>query len=102
TLLVCLAFSAVPVVGVIPGVVYYRMTLVSGLRGYVPPVRGCLARVVTRVLGFAVLALQPIPLVGALVLPLLCITAYLVYRRALTGHALPELERAEALPSPAG
>ena len=30
--------SAIPVVGVIPGVIYYRLTLVSGLRGYVPAV----------------------------------------------------------------
>jgi Zn finger protein HypA/HybF involved in hydrogenase expression len=102
TLLVCLGFSAIPVVGVIPGVVYYRLTLVSALRGFVPPVRGCLARAVTRVLGFGVLALQPIPVLGALVLPMLCLTAFLVYRRALTGHARAELAAAEAATAPAG
>ncbi len=93
TLLVCLGFSAIPVLGVIPGVVYYRLTLVSGLRGYVPPLRGCLARVAVRVVSWVLIAVQPIPLVGALVLPIMCFATYGIYRHALAGRAREDLKQ---------
>jgi Zn finger protein HypA/HybF involved in hydrogenase expression len=83
TLLVCLCFSAIPVVGVIPGVIYYRLNLVTGFRGYIPPVSGCFARIWVRFVHWALILLQPIPLFGALMLPLMCWSTYAVYRRAL-------------------
>ena len=96
TLLVCLALSAIPVVGVIPGVVYYRLTLVSGLRGYVPPLRGCLARVAIRVIHFGLIAPQPIPILGALIVPLMCFSTYTIYRGSLKGRAGKDLAGIEA------
>lgn len=95
TLLICLAFSAIPVVGVIPGVIYYRLTVVSGLRGYVPPLRGCLARVMIRVIHFGIIALQPIPILGALIVPLMCLTTYTIYRSSLKGRAEDDLAALE-------
>jgi len=91
TLLVCLGLGAIPILGVIPGVVYYRLNLVAGLRGYVPPLRGCTTRWIVRLIHFVVIVLQPIPLLGALVLPFLCWSTYAIYRRSLSGRAREEL-----------
>jgi hypothetical protein len=87
TLLVSLALGAVPLLGVVPGVIYYRLNLVSGLRGYIPPLRGCTTKWLVRLMHFGVIALQPIPIVGALVLPLMCWSTYAIYRRSLAGRA---------------
>ena len=91
TLLICLGFGAIPLLGVIPGVIYYRLNLVAGLRGYIPPLRGCTTKWVVRLIHFAVIALQPIPLVGAIVLPFMCWSTYAIYRRSLSGRAREDL-----------
>jgi hypothetical protein len=91
TLLICLALSAIPIVGVVPGVVYYRLTLVTGLRGYVPPLRGCFARVLVSLIHWGLIAFQPIPLLGALIVPVMCLSTYLIYVRALEGRAEKDL-----------
>jgi hypothetical protein len=99
TLLVSLTLSAIPVVGVVPGVVYYRLAIVSGLRGYVPPLRGCLARVMIRVIHFGLIAFQPIPILGALIVPLMCLSTYTIYRSSLKGRAGKDLAALEPVPS---
>ena len=91
TLLVSLGLGAIPLLGVIPGVIYYRLNLVAGLRGYIPPMRGCTTKWVVRVIHFAVIVLQPIPLLGALVLPFMCWSTYAIYRRSLVDRARSEL-----------
>ncbi len=90
-LLVSFLLGAIPLLGVIPGVLYYRLNLVSGLRGYLPPLRGFTARWLARLMQVGLLALQPIPLLGAVALPLLCWSTYAVYRRALGVRAEEEL-----------
>jgi uncharacterized protein with PIN domain len=100
TLWICLGLSAIPVVGVVPGVVYYRLALVSGLRGYVPPLRGCLARALIRVIHFGIIALQPIPILGALIVPLMCASTYAIYRSSLKGRAGKDLAGIEVVPVP--
>ena len=97
TLWICLGLSAIPVVGVIPGVVYYRLALVSGLRGYVPPLRGCLARVMIRVVNWGLILLQPIPILGALIVPLMCASSYWIYRSSLNGRAEKDMAAAASL-----
>lgn len=94
TLLVSLGLGAIPLLGVIPGVIYYRLNLVAGLRGYIPPLRGCTTKWVVRLIHFAVIALQPIPLVGAVVLPFMCWSTYAIYRRSLAGRAREDLASA--------
>lgn len=96
TLLVSLGLGAIPILGVIPGVIYYRLNLVAGLRGYLPPLRGCTTRWTVRVIHFLVIALQPIPLVGAVVLPFMCWSTYAIYRRSLSGRAREDLAAAAA------
>ncbi len=97
TLLVSLALSAIPVLGVVPGVVYYRLTLVSGVRGFVPPLSGCATRLVVRVVEWGLIALQPIPILGAFVVPLMCFATYRIYRRAVAEHATAEMREGAIL-----
>jgi Zn finger protein HypA/HybF involved in hydrogenase expression len=96
TLVVCFLLGAIPIVGVIPGVAYFRLTLVSGLRGYLPPLRGCVSRWIVRIVNWVLIGFQVIPFAGALVLPTMCVTNYWIYRRALRGRAQDDLA-----PSPA-
>lgn len=91
TLLVTLGLGAIPILGLVPGVICYRLNLVAGLRGYLPPLRGCTTRGVVKGLHVAVLFLQPIPLVGALILPLLAWGTYAIYRRSLATRARADL-----------
>jgi hypothetical protein len=93
TLLVSLGLGAIPLLGVVPGVLYYRLNLVAGLRGYIPPLRGCTTRWVVRLIHCVVIALQPIPILGALVLPFMCWSTYLIYRRSLATRAREDLAR---------
>jgi hypothetical protein len=91
TLLVSAALGAIPLLGVVPGVAYYRLNLVSGLRGYIPPLRGITTRWLVRLIHVLVVVVQPIPLVGAVALPVLCWSTYAIYRRSLAGRARAEL-----------
>lgn len=83
TLLLLLGMGAIPFVGLVAGVIYYRLTLVSGLRHYVPGSSRFLARWMMRLAGFVLVCLQPIPFVGALSLPAMGLLSFLVYRRLL-------------------
>ncbi|MGH7138190.1 MAG: DUF4126 family protein, partial [Pirellulales bacterium] len=64
TLLVCFLLGLVPVVGVVPAIVFYRIHLISPLRRYVPFGSALLAKWLGRFACFAVLSVQWIPLVG--------------------------------------
>jgi hypothetical protein len=99
TLLVSFGLGAIPLLGVIPGVIYYRLNLVAGLRGYIPPLRGCTTKWVVRLFGFGIIALQPIPILGAFVLPLQCWITYTIYRRSLAGRARGELAASADAPA---
>ena len=69
---------------------------VTQFRGYIPPVSGCLARVWVRLVHWGLILLQPIPILGALMLPLMCWSTYAVYRRALVSSARKGLQPAAA------
>lgn len=84
TLAVLLLLSCVPIFGLIPGVIYYRLSLVSSLRCYLPRSVGFFMRWIVRIINFVLICLQPIPLLGSLTLPLMCLANYTVYRAALT------------------
>ncbi len=83
TLAILLLLSAVPLIGLIPGVIYYRLSLISSLRCYVPRSVGALARWVIRILSLMLLALQSVPLLGIVMLPLLCLLNFTVYQGLL-------------------
>lgn len=65
------------------GVIYYRLSLTSSLRRYLSRSTGFLNRWVVRFLNLFLLCLQPIPIFGAVTLPLMCLTNYAVNQSAL-------------------
>jgi hypothetical protein len=99
TLLILLLLGAVPVAGLVAGVLYYRLTLISSLRHYIPRSSRFLGRWTVRIVNLFLICLQPVPLLGALTLPAMCLTNFLVYRSLLRrqGRLFPLAE-----PLPAG
>ncbi len=82
TLGILFALGLIPVLGLIPGVIYYRLSLISSLRRYLPMSTGFFTRWVVRFVNLALLCFQPVPFFGAITLPLMCLTNYLVYQAA--------------------
>lgn len=91
TLVICFLFSLIPLVGLVPGTIYYRLSLIASMRGYVPHGTGCLTRWGLRLATLVLVAFQFIPLIGALMLPLMCLLNYIVYRKVLHASALRSL-----------
>ncbi len=94
-LLVCLLCSLVPVAGLLPGVIYYRIALVGPFRRYIPRGRSLLMKWGIRLLFIVLVAVQWIPAVGGVVVPAMAIVNYLAWR-ALFVAALQEPAPARA------
>jgi hypothetical protein len=88
TCAVCLVLGLVPVLGVIPGVIYYRLTIIAPFRRYIPPGQGFAIRWVVRLVVVALVACQWVPVVGASALPLMALIQYVAYRSAYRRLAL--------------
>lgn len=71
-----------PVVGVVPAIVFYRFQLVNPFRCYVPFGSALLAKWLGRFACIGVLSVQWIPLVGGVSLPIMATINYAIYRRA--------------------
>lgn len=84
-LLISAVFSLIPVVGLIPGVIYYRLTLIGPIRRYIPRTRAILLRWVVRITIFFLIMFQWVPVAGALVVPIMALLNYTVYRSAFCG-----------------
>lgn len=82
TLLVVSILGFFPLIGLIPGMIYYRLTLIAGYRGYLSRTQGCMMRYVARIITIVLVALQSIPILGAFSLPLLCFLHTAIYRAA--------------------
>lgn len=87
TLGLCALLGLVPVLGLIVGVLYYRINLVSPYRAYIPPGRGILLRWGLRLLFFVLIIFQIVPIVGAITVPLMALLNYAVYRKAFLALA---------------
>ena len=85
---VCLLLSAIPLIGLIPGVIMYRMTLVAPFRQYMLPGRRLRLKLIVGLAFFALAIFQVIPLVGIIVVPLLATVNFLVHRTAYKRSAL--------------
>lgn len=88
-LLVSFGLSLIPVVGLIPGVIYYRTTLIAPFRRYVPLGKRFALKWAIRVLFFFLIALQWVPMLGGFVVPTMALINYGAYRSAFQGQ-LPE------------
>jgi ribosomal protein S27AE len=96
TLVIAAAMSAVPFLGIVPGVIYYRLSLLAGLRDYIPRGRNILVRWFVRLVSLALLAFQWLPFFGALSLPAMCLLNYLVYRSVFRSECERKLAEARA------
>ena len=70
----------VPILGLIAGVVYYRLVLIAPFRRYIPLGRGFLLRWGVRLVLLALIFMQLVPLVGGLAVPLMALISYGAYR----------------------
>jgi hypothetical protein len=84
----CLLLGLIPVLGVIPGVVYYRLTMVAPFRRYIPPAHGFLLRWGVRLAIVLLVALQWVPVAGSLAIPSMALINYGAYRTAYRRLAL--------------
>lgn len=91
---ICLALGFIPLLGIIPGVIYYRLSLISGLRAYIPRSTGCLTRWGVRLLNLFLIGLQWVPGLGAAMLPAMCTSNFYIYRAVVAREA----PKAEASP----
>jgi Zn finger protein HypA/HybF involved in hydrogenase expression len=73
-------FSLVPVVGLIPGVIYYRLAVVAPFRRYIPRGRALLLRWGIKLFFLLLILVQWVPLLGGAVVPLMALINYRVYR----------------------
>ncbi len=91
---VCALFSLIPVVGLIPGVIFYRLYMVAPFRRYLPASNTFLLRWGIRALFFILIALQWIPAVGGIVVPTMAWVSFESYRAAFLSRFRPG-DRAE-------
>jgi len=85
---VCALLGLVPVLGVVPGVICYRLAIVAPFRRYISPGRGFLLRWGVRLVVVLLVALQWVPVAGGLALPAMALINYGAYRGAYQRLAL--------------
>ena len=71
--------SLVPVLGIIPGVIYYRIQLIAPFRSYIPASTGFLLKWVVRLLFILLISLQLVPGLGGFMVPLMALISYGLY-----------------------
>ena len=86
--LVCFALGLIPILGVIPGVIFYRLSTVAPFRRYIPRGRGFLLRWGVRLAILVLVAFQWVPVIGWLSVPSMALISYGVYRTAYRKLAL--------------
>ncbi len=80
-LFVAFLLSSIPVIGLIPGVILYRWTVVAGFRRYLHGAQAFFLRWMLRLVFLLLILLQLIPGPGALAVPIMALLSYFVYRR---------------------
>ena len=85
TLAVSALFSLVPIVGLIPGVIYYRFAIVAPFRRYTPRGRSLFLRWGITLFFILLALVQLVPVVGGAVVPLMAFVNYRVYRTSFQG-----------------
>ena len=93
----CAGLSALPVVGLIPGVILYRLTLVAPYRRFLPRGRALFTRWGVRVAYLFLIFVQLWPGAGTLAVPAMALLAWSAYRRAFRALAA---EGVAAAPEP--
>lgn len=91
-LFVTALLSLIPIVGLIPAIMVYRMRLISPLRRYLTIARRVPLSFGLRLLFIVLIWVQVIPGVGAVAVPIMASISYGTYRRAFTGQLKAERE----------
>ncbi len=78
----CAGFSLVPVVGLVPGIILYRMTVVAPYRRYLPRGRTLLVRWGVRLAYLFLIFVQLTPVTGTLAVPAMALLGWSAYRRS--------------------
>ena len=86
--------SLLPVIGIIPAILLYRLRLIAPLRRYTSAWRTVPTRWALRLLFFVLIWVQVIPIVGGLAIPIMAALSYGAYRRMFTGQLAREAEAA--------
>jgi hypothetical protein len=84
----CFFLGLIPILGVIPGVIIYRLIIVAPFRRYIPLGRGFLLRWAVRLTILALVALQWIPVAGGFIVTCMALVNYAAYRTAYRRLAL--------------
>jgi hypothetical protein len=80
--LACLLLGLIPLLGVIPAVILYRLEIVAPFRRYIPAGRDFVLRWGVRIVSLVLVAFQWIPLLGGFLLPAMALINYAAYRSA--------------------
>ncbi len=80
-LAVCAGLSLLPVIGLIPGIIYYRLALIAPMRRYIPRGKNLLMKWGIRLLFVVLIALQWVPGLGGFVVPAMAAVSFAAYRR---------------------
>jgi hypothetical protein len=78
-LIVTLALGFIPVLGLIPGVIYYRMQLIAPFRVYIPGGRGFALKWLLKLVFLIMIILQVVPVLGAFMVPTMALLSYSLY-----------------------
>ncbi len=81
-LLITLALSFIPFLGLVIGVIIYRVHLVAPFRRYIPLYRSFFLKWMIRIFFFILIAVQLIPGIGGVVVPLMALISYRSYRKS--------------------
>ena len=78
-LVITFLLSLIPMIGLIPGVIYYRIQLVAPFRAYIPGGRGLVLRWLVRIIFLLLISLQLIPGLGGFMIPIMAFISYSIY-----------------------
>jgi len=79
-LVISFLLSLIPIIGLIPAIIYYRIQLVAPFRLYIPRMRNIGLRWGLRIFHFVLIAFQWVPAFGGFVAPIMAFTSYRMYR----------------------
>ena len=83
---VCTGLSLIPFLGLFLGIIYYRLQIVSPYKRYMPMHRSIIAKWLSRIFFLFLIAIQIIPGVGAISVPLMAFISYSMYRRGFVAQ----------------
>jgi len=93
--LVCTALlSLIPIIGLIPAIMVYRLRLISPLRRYLTIRRRMPLGIGLKLLFVVLIWVQVIPGIGAIAVPIMATLIYGTYRRSFTNQLKAEREKA--------